>query len=175
MDENAGHPHRHGSPEDAERASEHLRERVYGTISVLAALATLLAPRHEGGAVDAAVSLVVTVGALWAASLFADLTAHLAVHQAFPDRRAVRALLASHFEILLAAVLPTVLVLSTETGWWDLDTALGWAAGGQILTLAVVGVLAVRGTAIPPLGKLAVVAGEVGLGLAVVGIKLLSH
>jgi hypothetical protein len=175
MNDDAGDLHRHETPEAAGRAAEHLRERVYGTISVLAALATLLAPHHEGGAVDAAVSLVVTVGALWAASLFADLTAHLAVHQTFPHRRDVRALLASHREILAAAALPTILVLSTETGWWELETALSWAAAAQIATLAIVGVLAVRGTAIPALGKVVVVAGEVGLGLAVVGIKLLSH
>lgn len=68
-----------------------------------------------------------------------------------------------------------MLVLSTETGWWSLGTALGWAAATQILTLAVVGALAVRGTAIPVWGKIVVVAGEVGLGLVVVAIKLIGH
>ncbi|MEV4418802.1 hypothetical protein AB0L40_02360 [Patulibacter sp. NPDC049589] len=160
---------------DPEVAAEHLRERVYGTVSVLASIVTLLAADHEGHAVAAAVTLVVTVGALWAASLFADLTAHLAVHQTAPSRPAVRGLFASHREILAAAVLPTVLVLSTETGWWELDTALGWAAGAQIGTLALVGVLAVRGTRIPLWGRIVVVAGEVALGLAIVGIKLLAH
>jgi hypothetical protein len=160
---------------DPDVAAEHLRERVYGTVSVLASIVTLLEARHDDHAVSAAITLVVTVGALWAASIFADLTAHLAVHQTRPDRRSVRRLFASHREILAAAALPTVLVLSTETGWWELDTALGWAAGAQILTLAVVGVLAVRGTSIPAWGKVVVVAGEVGLGLAVVGIKLLAH
>lgn len=158
-----------------EAAAEHLRERVYGTVSVLASIATLVAAEHEAGAVAAAVTLVVTVGALWAASLFADLTAHLAVHQAWPGRVAVRQLLSSHYEILAAAALPVLLVLSTETGWWELDTALRWAAGAQIATLGFVGILAVRGTTIPFWGRVVVVAGEVGLGLAIVGIKTLAH
>jgi len=165
----------HGRFDDPEVAAEHLRERVYGSVTVLASIVTLLAPDFRGDAVGAALTLVVAVAALWAASLFADLTAHLAVHQAGPDRTAVRTLLSSHAQILVVAVLPTVLVLSTETGWWELDTALGWAAGAQVLTLALVGLLAVRGTRIPFWGKVFVVGGEVALGLAVVGIKLLGH
>lgn len=160
---------------DPELAARHLRERIYGSVTVLASIVTLLAPDHEGDAVGAAITLVVAVAALWAASLFADLTAHLAVHQSRPDRAATRALFASHRQILVVAVLPTLLVLSTETDWWELDTALGWAAGVQVLTLALVGLLAVRGTLIPFWGKVFVVGGEVALGLAVVGIKLLGH
>ncbi|WP_051471017.1 hypothetical protein [Patulibacter minatonensis] len=155
--------------------AEHLRERVYGTVAVLASILTLLDPGHEGDAVGAAVTLVVTVVALWAASLFADLTAHLAVHQRLPDRGATRSLLSSHHQILVVAVVPALLVLSTETGWWEAHTALGWAAAVQVLTLALVGGLAVRGTRIPFWGRLVVVAGVVGLGLLVVGIKLLTH
>lgn len=161
--------------EDPELAAEHLRERVYGSVTVLASIVTLLEPEFHGDAVGAAITLVVAVVALWAASLFADLTAHLAVHQTRPDGAATRALLSSHAQILAVAVLPTILVLSTETGWWELETALGWAAGVQVLTLALVGLLAVRGTKIPFWGRVFVVAGEVGLGLAVVGIKLLGH
>jgi hypothetical protein len=160
---------------DPQVAAEHLRERVYGTVSVLASIATLLGARHDEGAVTAAVTLAVTVGALWAASLFADLTAHLAIHQSGPGRAELRRLLSSHREILAAAGLPVLLVLSTETGWWELETALRWAAGGQVLTLALVGFLAVRGTAIPFWGRVVVIAGEVALGLAIVGIKVLTH
>ncbi|MDO9409418.1 hypothetical protein [Patulibacter sp.] len=168
----ADHGRRFDRPEVA---AEHLRERVYGTVTVLASIVTLLRPEVHGDAVGAAVTVVVAVTALWGASLFADLTAHLAVHQAWPRRADVRSLLSSHAQILAVAVLPTILVLSTETGWWELPTALGWAAGGQVLTLALVGLLAVRGTRIPFWGKVFVVGAEVALGLAVVGIKLLGH
>ncbi|WP_210491010.1 hypothetical protein [Patulibacter sp. SYSU D01012] len=162
-------------PGNPDVAVEHLRERVYGTITVLASILTLAAPDYHGEAGTAALTLVLTVVGLWAASLFADLTAHLAVHGEGPHRDERRALLASHREILACAIAPTILVLSTLTGWWELETALRWAAGVQVGTLALVGLLAVRGTRIPLWGRVVVVAGQVGLGLGIVLIKLLAH
>jgi hypothetical protein len=155
-------------------SAEHLRERVYGTVSVLAALATLLYSEHHGAG-DAILSVAITTGSLWAASLFADITGHLAGHQKPPSRRETLALLSSRSQILACATAPIGLLAAAAFGWWHLHTALIWSAWTQVLTLGVVGLLAVRGTALSFFSKVLVVTAEVGLGLVVVGIKFLSH
>lgn len=158
-----------------EVAAEHLRERVYGTVAVLASLVTLVDPGHDGTALSAAVAVAVTVVSLWLASLFADVTSHLATHGTPPPSVLLRSLLSSRSEILATAVTPLLLLGAAGLGWWELGTALAWAAAAQVLTLAVVGLLAVRRARISWPAKVLVVAAEVGLGLLVVGVKLLAH
>lgn len=141
---------------------------------MLASLVTLADPRYAQSAASSALTLVVTVGALWLAALFADLTAHLAVHGRL-HRVESWALVRSRSEVLATAVVPLLLVTAAGVGWWQLDTALLWAAAGQVFTLGVVGVLAVRGTSLSWPVKTLVVLAEVALGLVVVAVKLLAH
>ena len=155
--------------------AERLRERVYGAVSVIAALAATLYANKSQGAGSVVVTLADTVGALFLASLFADVTAHVAEHQAPPDRAIIRSLLKSRSQILAAAALPIVLLVAAGLGWWQLSTAIGWAVAAEIATLGGVGVLAVRGTTLPLAVKTAVVLAEVLLGLLIVAVKVLAH
>lgn len=158
----------------AEQTGERLRERIYGTIALLASLVTLLDHDGEATAGGTAVTLIVTVVALWMASVFADVTAHLASHNAF-HRAEIMPVLASRREMLVVAVLPLLLLAGAGLDWWQLSTALRWSVAAQVTILGLVGLLAVRGSTMSRALKLLVVSAEVSLGFVVVAVKLAAH
>jgi hypothetical protein len=157
-----------------EETAEQLRERVYGSVSVLSVLAVLLfdQPHSSGSAI---VTVLLSSASIWLASLFADVTAHLGVHAEPMPKLKLLSLLRVRSPLLASAVVPVLCLAAASFGWWHLHTALLWAAWLEVVTLGLVGLLGVRSTSLAPVAKALVVAAEVGLGLLIVGVKYLAH
>jgi hypothetical protein len=158
-----------------EEAAPLLRERIYGTVTALATITTLAVGEDEARAGEAVVTLLVTIGALWLASVFADSTGHLAAHQKWPTVLEWRHMARTTGQILASLPAPLLLLTCAAFGLWRVDTALYWAAGVQVLTLGFMGGLAVRSLPLSTWVKALIVAAEVLLGLLVVAVKLLAH
>jgi hypothetical protein len=119
--------------------------------------------------------VAVATGGLWAASLLADWVAHLGVYGRAPRGREAGRMLQSSGQILQAAFLPVVTlglaafgVLRTYTAMW----IAMWIVVGE---LGVIALLAVRRTQLPWWQQAITVAGLVGVGVVVVGIKIIAH
>ncbi|HET6736966.1 hypothetical protein [Mycobacterium sp.] len=153
-----------------------LRERLYGAISCLATLAVLARyTTEETSAWARILDVAVATGGLWAASLLADWVAHVGVYRAAPRGRAALRMLQSSGQILEAAFLPIVILVVSGLGALDTDTATWIAAWVLVAELGVIALLAVRRTELPWWQQVLAVAGLVGVGVLVLGIKILAH
>jgi len=86
-----------------------LRERIYGGIACLSTLLLLLRSPGEGSSAWSVVlDVVVATGSLWAASILADLVAHLAAHGVAPRGAEGGRMFRTSGQILEAAVVPLV-------------------------------------------------------------------
>jgi hypothetical protein len=159
--------------ENPEDRAERLKERVYVTFAALAVVLTLRT--HEIGAGTAATTLLITVGGTLLAVLLADVVSHLAVHAALPTRAEARHMVGVCTGALGVLALPMVFLGVAVSGAWPVAGALRASTIALVASLGVVGWLAVRRVALPRWQKLAVLAAEVALGVAVVGLELLAH
>jgi len=125
-----------------------LRERIYSGISCLSTLLLLLRyPGEEPSAWPVVLDVVVATGSLWAASLLADLVAHLAAHGVAPR--------GAHVLRLEGAL---------RAGVWV-----------SVITLGLFALLAARRTKLAGWQRLLIVAALIGLGALVVLLKTLAH
>lgn len=89
-----------------------LRERIYGGIACLSTLLLLLRyPGEEPSAWPVVLDVVVATGSLWAASVLADLVAHMAAHGVAPRGAEAGRMFRTSGQILEAAVVPLVLLV----------------------------------------------------------------
>lgn len=166
-----------GAPEvPVEHVVAMLRERLYGAISCLALLAVLT---HYTGdftsAWDRMIDVAVTMGGLWAASLLADFVAHLSVHERAPHGVEVWRMLQSSGQILEACLLPLLALAVAGIGVLETDTALWVAKWILVGELALIALLAVRRTQLPWWQQILTVVLLAGVGVLVIGIKVLAH
>jgi hypothetical protein len=84
-------------------------------------------------------------------------------------------MLQSSAQILEAALLPIVILTAAAFDLVDTDTATWIAAWVLVGELGVIALLAVRRTALPWWQQALAVAGLVGVGVLVLGIKILAH
>jgi hypothetical protein len=153
-----------------------LRERLYGAISCLATLAVLVRYTGEDTSAWARIlDVAVATGSLWAASLLADWVAHLGVYGSAPRGRAVARMLQSSAQILQAAFLPVVTLAVAGVGLLRTYTAMWIAMWIVVGELGVIALLAVRRTQLPWWQQAITVAGLVGVGVVVVGVKIIAH
>lgn len=153
-----------------------LRERLYGAISCLATLAVLARyTTDDTSAWARMLDVAVATGGLWAASLLADWVAHLGVYGGSPRGRALRRILQSSGQILEAAVLPLVILAVAGMGAMSTYTATWAAAWVLVAELGVIALLAVRRTQLRWWQQALAVALLVGVGVLVLGIKILAH
>ena len=153
-----------------------LRERLYGAISCLATLAVLA--RYTTAATSAwarMLDVVVATGGLWAASLLADWVAHLGVYRTSPRGQDLRRMLQSSGQILEAAFLPLVVLAVAGLGGLNTYTATWIASWVLVAELGVIALLAVRRTRLPWWQQALAVALLVGVGVLVLGIKIIAH
>lgn len=153
-----------------------LRERLYGAISCLATLAVLF--RYTDGDTSAwarILDVVVATGGLWAASLLADWLAHLGVFGRAPRGAQALRILQSSGQIAEAALLPLVVLAVAAFGVIRTYTATWIAMWVLVAELGVIALLAVRRTQLPWWQKFFTVAGLVGVGVVVLGVKILAH
>lgn len=153
-----------------------LRERLYGAISCLATLAVLSRYTDEETSAWARVlDVAVTMGGLWAASLLADLVAHMGVYRHAPRGHAALRMLQASKQILQAAFLPLLVLVAAGIGLLNTETATWIAIWVLVAELGIIALLAVRRTQLPWWQEALTVAVLVGLGVLVVGIKIIAH
>lgn len=153
-----------------------LRERLYGAISCLATLAVLARyTTDDTSAWARMLDVAVATGGLWAASLLADWVAHLGVYRTPPRGRALLHILQSSGQIMEAAILPLVILAVAGLGAMGTYTATWAAAWVLVAELGVIALLAVRRTQLRWWQQALAVALLVGVGVLVLGIKILAH
>ena len=108
-------------------------------------------------------------------SLHADWVAHLAVHEEAPHGAERWRMLQASGQILQASVLPLVALATAGLGLLDTDTAMWVAKWILVGELGLIALLAVRRTRLPWWQQILTVAILVGVGLLVIGIKVLAH
>jgi hypothetical protein len=164
------------SPVEVEHVVALLRERLYGAISCLATLAVLARYSDEAtSALARILDIAVATGGLWAASLLSHFVAQMAVYGKPPRGRHWIQILQASGQILQAAVPPVIVLLLAVFDVLDTDTAMWIAMWTLVGELGLIALLAVRRTRLPRWQQAASVAGLVGLGLLVVGIKIIAH
>lgn len=160
----------------AEHVVAMLRERLYGAISCLATLAVLT--RYTGDHTSAwyrMTDVAVAMGGLWAASLLADWVAHLSVHERAPRKLETWRMLQSSGQILQASLLPLLALAAAGLGLLDTETAMWIAKWVLVAELGLIAFAAVRRTRLPLWQQIVTVVLLTGVGLLVIGIKVLAH
>ena len=171
-----GELHRHRAGRVGRAAmGERLGGFIYGTIVVLAVVvAGARAYPHAAGHIAALVAA--TTVAFWLAHVYSHALAHSVAsdqHLSFGELRRIARREGSIIEAALpplaALLLGALGVLSTQVAVWS-------AFGLGLAVLAAEGVAVARVERLGPLATLAVVAGNVSLGVLLVGLKLVvSH
>jgi hypothetical protein len=147
----------------------------YGTVVALASIAAG-ARAFPGSPGRVAVVVAATCGLLWLAHVYAhglgqSITRgeHLSLHE-------LRHIAHHEWAIVEAAALPVVALLLGSLGLFDERTAVWLAFGLGLGILVAQGVVFARAERLGWLGTLAILAANLGLGLALVALKLfLSH
>ena len=152
-----------------------LRERLYGAISCLATLAVLYSHTDDASAWARILDVGVATGGLWAASLLADWVAHLGVYGRAPRGAETLRILQSSGQIVEAALLPLVVLAVAGFGVIRTYTATWIAMWILVAELGVIALLAVRRTQLPWWQQVFAVCGLIGVGVLVIGVKILAH
>ncbi|MFC5789817.1 hypothetical protein EDM22_02975 [Agromyces tardus] len=168
-----GRRSRHDRPVD-ERA-EALKERVYATFTGLAIVLVQQTNVEHITAARATLTLLVGIVAISAAGFVADVIAHLAVHAAFPDRAELGRMLRTAGSAVGSASVPLLVLALAALGVFELEGALRAASIVYLVTLGLLGYVAVRRTRVAWWKQLLALGALVALGLAVVGLQQLAH
>ncbi|MFJ2370356.1 hypothetical protein [Microbacterium sp. NPDC087665] len=162
--------------DEAERAARaaHLKERIYLTFASLAVVITLSVHGHvtPGGA---ATTLIVTVLGTLLAVFTADLVSHLVVHGRLFTQPELRHAVGTSFGALSTVALPFIFLGLAALDVWDTDTALLAGAIALVVSLVVIGWVAVRRIPLTWFQRLVALGAEAVLGLAVIGLQVLAH
>ena len=179
-----GHPARHGRSHHRHRErpdrpreelTEALRERVYASFTGLAIVLVQLENVEHVEAVRATLTLLVGVVAITAAGFVAGVVAHVAVHGHYPDRDEIGRMLRVSGSAIASAVGPLVILALAALGVLDLEIALRIASILYLVTLVLVGLVAVRRTRAEWWKQLLALGALLALGLAVVVLQQLAH
>jgi hypothetical protein len=176
-----GHPARHGrmrarrNERPVDERAEALKERVYATFTGLAIVLVQHANVEHITATRATVTLLVGIIAITAAGFVADVIAHLAVHGAFPRRVELGRMLRVSGTAIASAAGPLVILALAAFGVFELEPALLAASILYLVTLGLVGFIAVRRTHVAWWKQVVALGILVALGLAVVVLQQLAH
>jgi len=171
---NAIEPAAPPTPSARQRAAS-LKERVYIIFTSLAVVLALRSHADETTPAAAAATLsIVVIGSLLGIFV-ADLLSHLTVHSTLPTGAELHHMIAVSADGLGVLVTPLLLLTAAGLGLWSTAVALGWAIVVLVVSLAVVGFLAIRRLEIPLRHKAAIMFAEVVLSLLVIGLELLAH
>jgi len=152
-----------------------LKERVYISFTSLAVVLALRSHADETTPAAAAATLsIVVVGSLLGIFV-ADLLSHLTVHAQLPSGQELHHMITVSTEALSVLVTPLLLLAAAGLGLWSTAVALQWAVIVLVVTLLIVGYLAIRRLELPFRHKAVIVFAEVVLSLVVIGLELLAH
>jgi hypothetical protein len=154
---------------------ERLGGFIYGTIIVLAVIvAGARAYEHEAGHIAGLVAVTVLV--FWLAHVYSHALAHAVAHGEHLSLAELRRIARREASILEAAVPPIAALLLGAFGILSTNLAVWVAVVLGLVVLCAQGITFARIERLGRLGTLAVVAANLGLGVLLVGLKLLvSH
>lgn len=154
---------------------ERLSGFIYGTIVALAVIVGGdRAYPDDAGRIAAMVAVTSIV--LWLAHVYAHAVEHSVAHDEHLSVAELRGIARREASVVEAAVPPLVALLLGALGVISTNAAVWAAFGLGLAVLGVQGIVFARIERLGPLGTAAVVAGNVALGGALVGLKLvLSH
>ena len=152
-----------------------LKERVYISFTALAVVLALGSHADETTPAAAAATLTIVVVGSLLGIFVADLLSHLTVHAVLPSGQELKSMVAVSTGSLSVLVTPLLLLLAAGLGLWSTAAALRWAMVVLVVTLLVIGYLAIRRLELPVHHKAVIVLAEVLLSLAVIGLELLAH
>ena len=152
--------------------AETLRERIYSTITLLAVVVVLWQHPSDHSAWGVIGIIIGTVGSLWLATLIASRMSYRIVHDDGELESHYREATEAASGLLAPASLPVLLVLISTTGLIELKTALFMSVTLLVLSLFVFSLVSGRKIASSRLALLLYSALLLGLGLAVVALKL---
>ena len=158
-----------------EQRASALRERVYATFTGLAIVLVQLGNVEHLAASQATLALLVGITGISAAGFVADVVAHLAVHAGFPSRGQLITMLRVAGEALASASVPLILLVLAWVGVFELEGALRASSILYIVTLGLIGYVAVRRTHVEWWKQLIALGILMGLGVAVIGLQQLAH
>lgn len=177
----SGHPARHGRmrrrrhERPIDERAEALKERVYATFTGLAIVLVQHANVEHITATRATLTLLVGIVAITAAGFVADVIAHFAVHAAFPRRAELGRMARVSGTALASAAGPLVILALAAFGVFALEPALLAASILYVVTLGLIGFIAVRRTHVAWWKQAVALGLLVALGLGVVGLQQLAH
>lgn len=116
--------HRPTSNELREHIAENMKERIYATITLLAVITALWQSADHHSAWGIIVSIVGTSIALWLATVISARISFRAVHGKSHGRSDMFKLMFTSSGLFLPAIAPTLLVLLSSTGLFELRGAL---------------------------------------------------
>ncbi|MFE4834555.1 hypothetical protein ACFRAU_07715 [Arthrobacter sp. NPDC056691] len=157
------------------RRAEALKERVYVTFTGLAVVLALASHSEALAPGAAATTLAITVVGTLLAVFVADLVSHLAVHAKTPTRSELSHMARVSFGAFGAIVFPLIFIAVAALGRWSIETALRASTLALIVSLVLIGYLAVRRVKMAWWQRLIALGAECVLGAAVVGLELLAH
>lgn len=169
-----------GSDADSEaatrtRRASALKERIYVAFTALAVIIALRAHDQHPTASLALGTLATTVVATICAVYVADLLSHMVIHARLPATSEHRHMITGTLGAGAVAIPPLVCLALACVGLYDTATGLFAAMLVTIATLVAVGLLAVRRLSVPRAQRIAVLAAESVLAVAVIALELLSH
>ena len=126
-------------------------------------------------ATRATLTLLVGIVAITAAGFAANVLAHLSVHAAFPDRAEFGRMVRIAGSALASAGVPIILLALAAFGVFELEPALRAASLVGIVTLGLIGLVAVLRTHVAWWKQLIALSALMALGLGVVLLQLLAH
>ena len=149
-----------------------LKERIYGTIILLAVLVSI--DTCHTSSLHTLFIVGGTVLSVWAASLVASQMSRRIVMQRLAVRPdALEERFIEHAPLLAAGVFPVVLVGLSEAGAFSLSFAVNVAIGYGVVLMVFWSLLSARAIGAGRLLTLFVAGLELIIGLAVVGLKLI--
>ena len=158
-----------------EEQAEALKERVYATFTGLAIVLVQHANVEHVTATRATLTLLVGIVAITAAGFVAEVIAHLAVHQAFPDGAELARMSRVSGSAIASAGVPLVLLVLAVLGVLGLEGALRAASIVYLVTLGLIGWFAVRRTRVAWWKQLTALGILVALGAGVILLQQLAH
>ncbi|MFG6403091.1 hypothetical protein [Microbacterium sp. P04] len=170
----SGRPRDHASGADAVTVASALKERVYAAFTGLAIVLVTATSEHPEPD-HAFLGLVLGVLGISIAGFAADVISHLAVHRSFPNRTEFGVMIAIAGSAVSTVFVPGIILALAWAGVFDLGGALRATMTVYIVTLAVIGWLAVRRSKLAWWVQLIALAMLLGLGLLVILLQTLAH
>ncbi|MCP2032133.1 hypothetical protein L1277_002232 [Okibacterium sp. HSC-33S16] len=161
--------------DDRQTIAERLKERIYVTFTSLTVVLALSSHAHDLTAGKAATTLLIAVGGTLLAVFVADFISHTVAHTALPTRSQLRHMVGVVANAIGVVIVPLILLGLAALDVMNIELALSVSSIVLVATLGLVGFLAVRRVQLGAWLKVALLAVEVILGLAVVGLELLAH